>query len=318
MKTNALFTARILIILLFSFLHENEVFPQNNLPENWKLPGMFFGIGSGLTYSNIINKGTQSVTNTANKEHNNFISSFEAGYFFSECFGLISGVNYYSSISSYCRVEDYQNKYNTVDIENDFYELRVTGYDFKETQHIEILSIPLYFGFRKQIGKKTGLFFQPGINLFIPLKSKFQSQGTFTYKGFFPKYNVLLEDLPEHGFESTLISTSAGKVDLKRLSFGPSLSAGIDLLIQKRLQLALGGYYDRTLTSISNYSSPDELLTSETSQINNTLSGSNETKFQSLGIKLSIRYYLTDFKKFKYYFHNTPKENLREYERMQN
>lgn len=305
-----------MIILIFYF--EHGAFSQNNLPERWKQPGMFFGAGAGLVYTQIINKGTQSFSSELQRRRNSFVGSIEAGYFFSKNIGFITGVNYYSSFSSYCNLETYQNQYNTFDVENDPYELRVTGSDIEETQQIDILSIPVCISFRKPLNSTISFFLQSGINLFVPLINKYQSGGIFTYKGYFPAYNVLLEDLPEYGFPTNLSVVSKGKVDLKPISFGAVASAGFDYLIQKRVQLVLAAYYDKTLTSVSNYSSPDELLSSETEQINSTMSGSNETKLQSIGIKFSIRYYLSDFTKFKYYFHLTPKENLQEYERKRN
>ena len=318
MKHKILFSGHIsiLIILLFSF--EYEVVSQNNRPERWKQPGMFFGAGAGLAYTQIINKGTQSFSNKLQSRNNSFVGSIEAGYFFLNDIGLITGINYYSSFSSYCNLETYQNQYNTFDLENDPYELRVTSSDIEATQQIDILSIPVCISLRKPLNTTIGFTLQSGINLFVPLNNRYQSGGIFTYKGYFPTYNVLLEDLPEYGFPSNLVVVSNGKVELKPVSFGAVASAGFDYLIQKRIQVVLAAYFDRTLTSVSNYSSPDELLSSETEQINSTISGSNETKLQSIGIKFSIRYYLTDYTKFKYYFHTTPKQNLREYERQRN
>lgn len=318
MKHKVFIFGRIYILILLLFYFEYEVVSQNNRPERWKQPGIFFGAGGGLAYTQILNKGTQSVSNKLQNRKNSFAGSIEVGYFFSKDLGLITGLNYYSSVTSYCNLESYQNQYNTFDSENDPYELRVTGSDIGETQKIDILSIPVCLNFRKPLTASLGFSMQSGINFFVPLNNRYQSGGVFTYKGYFPAYNVLLEDLPEYGFPSNLSVVSNGKVELKPISLGAVVSAGFDYLIQKRVQLILAGCFDRTLTSVSNYSSPDELLSSETGQMNNTMSGSNETKVQTISIKLSIRYFLTDFTKFKYYFHPSPKENLQEYERRQN
>lgn len=318
MKPAILISIRIFFIIITLFYTDHEVFSQNNLPEKWKHPGFFIGAGAGLANTQIVNKGTLSVSDKLQKRKSSVIGLAEAGYFISKSLGLITGVNYYSSISSYCSLENYQNHYYTFDVENDPFEMIVEGSDFIETQKIELLSIPFCISFRKPLSKKFGISFQSGINFLFPLKNSFQSNGTFTYKGYFPSYNVLLEDLPEYGFATNLNIVSNGKAELKPLSFGPFVSAGFDCLVKERVQLVISGYFDRSLTSISNYSSPDELLFSETAQLNNTLRGSNETKLQSVGIRFSIRYFLTDYIKFKYYFHPTPKENLREYERQRN
>ncbi len=318
MKHKVIISGRILFLIILLSYFESEVVSQNNRPERWKQPGIFFGAGGWVAYTQILNKGTQSVSNKFQNSNNSFAGSIEAGYYFSKNLGLISGMNYYSSLTSYYNLETYKNQYNTFDPENDPYELRVTGYDIGETQQIDILSIPVCISYRKPLNASFGFSLQSGINFFVPLNNRYQSGGVFTYKGYFPAYNVLLEDLPEYGFPSNLSVVTDGKVELKPISLGAVVSAGFDYLIQKRVQLVLAGYFDRTFTSVSNYSSPDELLSSETEQVNKTISGSNETKVQTFAIKLSIRYFLTDFTKFKYYFHPNPKENLQEYERQRN
>ena len=45
-----------------------------------------------------------------------------------------------------------------------------------------------------------GFMIQGGVNMAIISKNSYTSTGTFTYKGYYPAYNVLLENLPNYAF----------------------------------------------------------------------------------------------------------------------
>ncbi len=309
--------AAILIFLALTFAG-NTAIPQSNISEKWKKPGFFFGTGTGLAKTNIINRGIQTSSSPENNSDREFsLSGFvEAGYFFSEKFGILTRLSYHSTYGFYYNQEIYNNQYFTFDSENDPHELIVTGSDIGGNHEIEMLSVPLTIIKRFPVNEKIAFVIQPAIQLFFPLSSRFESGGYFTYKGYFPAYNVLLENLPEYGFATNLHSVTEGRSDLKPISFGANLAAGLDYLISKRLILVLTAYHDRSLTSISHFSSPDELVSTETAQLDGSIRGSHETKLKSTGVIFTVRYFLTDFRKYKYYFHPTPEQNLRGYERL--
>lgn len=296
----------------------NTAIPQSNISEKWKKPGFFLGTGTGLAKTNIINKGIETSSSPGKTNDREFsLSGFvEAGYFFTERFGVITRLSYHSTYGFYYNQEIYNNQYFTLDSENDPYELIVTGSDIGGNHEIEMLSVPLTIVKRFPLNEKIAVTVQPTLELYFPLSSRFESGGYFTYKGYFPAYNVLLENLPEYGFATNLHSVTGGKPELKPISLGANIAAGFDYLLSRRFLLVLTAYHDRSLTSISHYSSPDELVSTQTDQLNGSLRGSHETKLKSIGVIFSVRYFLTDFRKFKYYYHLTPEQNLRGYERL--
>lgn len=318
MRNNSYMIKAALAISALICFSEKPAFPQSNLTDRWKRPGFFLGSGGGLAKTDIINNDTKSSPENTGNRKLSYYGSLETGFFFSDKLGVVTGLSYHSAYSSYISLETYHNQYFTFDVENDPYELIVTGSEIGGAQEIGILSIPVSIIRRFPIGEKSAFTLQPSIQLYIPLYNSFETGGNFTYKGYFPAYNVVLEDLPEYGFHNNLAVVSYGKTDLKPISFGASFSVGFDYLITKRIQATFAVCHARSVTSISHYSSPDELLTSETIQLDNSLKGSNETRLKSTGIVFSLRYFLTDFKKFKYYFHSTPEQNLKEYERQYN
>ena len=117
--------------------------------------------------------------------------------------------------------------------------------------------------------------------------------GTFTFKGYYPAYNVLLEDLPAYGFPSDVISASKGELELKPFDVNMIASAGFDFFVQKNIQLAVAAFYSKSLSNISAYSSSDTFrLSSDVNQINSFMGGRSNATVQSMGIKISFRYYL--------------------------
>lgn len=296
---------------LFVFYHY-DVFPQINPEEKWKQPGLFLGCAGDLTNAQIINKETQSLSSIVSNKKISASGSIEIGYFISKYIGLTTGVDY-NMFTSNLRIDSYQNQYSTVDRENESFELRVSGQNIGESQQVDILSIPVCINFRVPLNMKVGFYMQTGINFRIPTTNKFNSSGTFTYKGYFPAYNVLLENLPEYGFPTDLMINTDGELDLKPLIYGGIVSVGADYLIHKRVQFTLAAYYDRSFSDITDYYSVDEFnLISDSGQFNSIMSGSSKTALQSVALKLGIRYYISDYTKSKYYYRPTSKQYLRD------
>ena len=293
----------------------NEIFSQIQRSNDWKQPGFFIGGGLGIAKTQIINEAVQEIIITQTTNGNSIIGSAEIGYFFLRYLGLTLGVNYGQYHSNFY-IDAYQNHFNAVDIENEPYELRILGNDIKEIQQFDVLSIPLCVNLRMPLSNLIGAYLQTGINFFVPLSEFYESAGTFTYKGYFPAYNVILEDLPEYGFPSDLRIQSKGTPDLKPLSYGFVASLGIDYLVNKRVQFITAAYFDRSFSGV--LASPQVgkyYLTANAENLNSILGYSNKVTLQSFGFKVGIRYYLTDYNKFKYYSRPSVKKNLREYER---
>ena len=312
MKFKILFLKQFIITSTFLFISLFDVHSQDIRSNKFKQNGLFFGAGIGEAKTQIINTGAEYTSG------NNFSLAgfFEAGYFFTKYFGLISGVSY-SSYKTQFDIASYQNQFKAIDIENEYYEMRVSGSDITETQQIEIVSLPVYLTLRYPINKSTGIYLQTGVSFTFPLNNSYESTGTFTYKGYFPAYNVILENLPEYGFATNQYIESDGNLELKTVSTSFVASAGLDYLISKRVQISGAAFFDRSLSGISGSSLYDEFqLSTGSEQLNTIMGGSSKTLLQSIGLKIGLRYYLSDFTKFKYHSRPSRNRNLREYRRL--
>lgn len=282
-------------ILLTAFLiicYQHEIFSQETDISTGKKPGKFVGLCLGPSQSHIINEGTLSVSELLSNKKTSFSGSIEVGYFFSNYFGLSSGIGLIS-YKTHLTLDTYQNQFNTIDSENESYERRVSGSDIKEIQEISFLGVPICINIRLPLIKTIGFFLQTGVNMGIPLNKNYKSSGTFTYKGYYPADNVLLENIPTYGFPSNINNESDGKLELKPIGFNAIVSGGFDFFITKKIQIALAACYNKSLSNISESTSPDKFqLSSDADQINSFMGGSSKVSAKSVGLRLSFRYYL--------------------------
>ena len=283
---------RLLLAASFLLYCTSALFSQesDSIPTN--KPGLFAGFSIGAGQSAILTEGVSSVSKMITAKRSSWTGTMEIGYFFSDYFGLSSGINF-SFYSGQAELASYANKFTTTDSENESYERRVTGNTISENQNIGLLGIPFSLQLRIPLSKKLGIFMQTGINLSMPLVKKYQSNGTFTYKGYYPSYNVLLENLPAYGFPTNASVTTNGKLELKQLCLNGNAAAGFDFKIQPKVHLVLAAFYDKSLSTISASTNTESFqLSQDKDLINSLMGGSNQTMLQSMGVKLSLRYFL--------------------------
>ena len=293
MKRINIYLRHFLIILFLVTCFWNEAYSQKTDTIKTKKPGFFFGFSLGPSQTNIKSVGTNSIAKLNCTSQNAYFGSVEFGYLFSKYLGLSSGINYVS-YKSQLSLDAYQNSYSTTDSENDVFEMRVTGSNIKELQTINILSIPLCVNLKVPVGKKVGLYFRGGVNMAFSLSQKYSSSGTFTYKGFYPAYNDLLENLPAYGFPTDKSLSVNGQLKLKTMGVSPIISAGFDYFVKKKMQVAIGINYNSLNLGLKDSStSTDKFqLSPDAEHINSFVGGSSKTTAQSIGVEITIRYYL--------------------------
>ena len=197
MKLRIINIRQILFSLFFVLSFQYNLLSQGTDISHGTQQGLFVGISLGPSQSQIVNKGTSSVSDILASKKSSMFGFVDIGYFFSDNFGLSSGIGY-TTYSTQLTLNTYQNKYNTTDSENDTYEMRISGTGIKEVQKISSLSIPVCINFRLPFNEKIGFFLQAGLNLAIPMSKSYTSSGTFSYAGYYPAYNVVLEDIPAY------------------------------------------------------------------------------------------------------------------------
>jgi hypothetical protein len=293
MKRINIYLRHFLIILFLVTCFWNEAYSQKTDTIKTKKPGFFVGFSLGPSQTNIKSVGTNSISKLNCTAQNAYSGSVEVGYLFSKYVGLSSGINYVS-YKAQLSLDAYQNSYSTIDSENDAFEMRVTGSNIKELETIDMLSIPLCVDLRVPFNNKVGMYFKGGINMAFPLSQKYASSGTFTYKGYYPTYNDLLENLPDYGFPTDKSLSDNGSLKLKTMGVSSIVSLGLDFFVKKKIQVALGINFNSTLLGVNGAStSTDKFqLSPDATHINSFVGGSSKTTAQSTGVEVTLRYYL--------------------------
>lgn len=288
---------RLLIIVILIVCYQQKPYAQNEYSKSENLQGLFVGLSFGPSQSKMIYEGIPSTLNLNAATKSGHFGTLELGYTFSNYFAISSGLGFISYRNRFS-LDSYQNEFTTIDSENETYSMRVTGSDIKEEQKIDLLTIPFCVRLRLPLSDNIGMFVKTGINLSVPVNKKFTTSGTYTYKGYYPKYNVLLEDLPEIGFSSNKSVTKESNLKLNSLYFTPTVSAGLDFYLKENIQIVVAASYNTTVlkeapSSVSSAESPANFKLSQDADHFNSLMGvSNKVTAQSIGIECTLRFYL--------------------------
>lgn len=224
-KIRIISISKFLIPLLLSIFFDNSSFSQGT--EGIRSSGLFASLSLGPSQSQIKNTGSSSVSGIVSGKMYTFGTSAEIGYFFSRFIGVSSGIGF-NTYKTPLTLDSYQNKFNTIDSEGDQYEMRVTGTEINEEQKIGFMNVPVYLNFRLPLAGRVGFFLNTGLDMSFVVNKSYSSSGTFTYMGYYPKYNALLYDLPEFGFATNKKITTNGILEVKPVIFFAAISAGFD------------------------------------------------------------------------------------------
>ncbi len=147
--------------------------------------------------------------------------------------------------------------------------------------------------FQCPIGKAVGIYLQGGISMAIPVGNDYSCSGIFSYKGYYPAYNVVLEDIPYEGFKNNVKNDVSGEIKLKSINSELVTSGGLYYHNRKNFQISAGVFYKSMLSDISDYPPVENFqLSTHEGQLRSFMEGSNKTTANSIGILITFRYYL--------------------------
>jgi hypothetical protein len=280
----------ILIIVLFT-LGQN-IYAQGTDMGLERKPGAFVGLSAGAVKSGIINESTLKVEEDASSGKMTFSGSFDVGYKFSKSFGVKTGIGY-CTYDVKLSLDSYQNSLNTNDSENETYELRVNASSISETQSLKTMNVPVILIFNIPLSHVVSIFAEPGFSLVFPLNNSFTSSGLYNYQGYYAEYNVLLENLPNHGFSTNKTISSSDNLEIRHFWTDFTVSTGLSFTIKPTLHIAAGFYYSRSISNISDYEPAAEYqLSSIPGYVNSLMGGSEKVSTKALGFNVTFRYFI--------------------------
>jgi hypothetical protein len=211
------------------------------------------------------------------------------GYNFSEKIILTAGIGF-SKYVSVLSLEDYKNMSLMLDSENDEFEMHVEGKEISEKQRLSTVDFPVSISAKFPFARKTGIQLNAGIRVSLPVYSGFDGSGTFTYTGFYPKYNVTLFDIPEYGFQSNKYIKVSDGLSINPFILNLMIGPGIYYKFSDKFEILLSSFYERSLTSIMKYKAENYCLSEETGDYNTLISSSSETNLKVIGVGISLKY----------------------------
>lgn len=172
------------------------------------------------------------------------------------------------------------------------YNVRFTGY--KETERTLAVTIPVLLQYHTD-GAATQWYIDAGGKLFLPANTNLQvSAQQMSLSGYYPNYDLLVSNLPKHGFGTVSGWKNNTSTQLKP---GAALSAGtgLSLGISPGVRLYAGVYADYGLTALKTSGDSMPLVTYSPSGIGNVkangllrTSGAGQPKLLSFGLQLRL------------------------------
>jgi len=248
--------------------------------------GHYFSLSAGGGFNNL------SYDLKNGSEKGGLGSSVDAGYsyFFNEHWGLNTGIGLQSFRPE--ATLNYQTSTPLTDTDGEAYEYRTNYNNWKEKQQLLFLDIPIGIKYRFGFSEKIRFLASAGMKILIPVKTTYKTTGgEIVTTGYYSQYEVVLKDLPQHGF-STITDQYSGDVSIKP-SYSGYAELGALYALSSRLDLYVGGYVDYGLNNVKKGSNsavyqPDGIYDGILSSTQ-----SDKARIVSLGLKLGVQWHFT-------------------------
>jgi len=210
------------------------------------------------------------------------------GYFFNEHWGIQTGFGL-QSIKPTATLS-YTTGVPSTDTDGAAYEYRTNYNNWQEQQRLLFLDIPLGLQFRHKLSEKFRLLATAGLKISVPLKTTYKTAGgEIATTGYYSQWNIVLSDMPQHGF-NTITNQLSGDVSIKT-SYSGFADLGALYALSSRLDLYAGGYASYGLNNV--LKSGNKLVYQQDGVYNGVLA-SNQTdnaRTVSLGMKVGVMWH---------------------------
>jgi len=221
-------------------------------------------------------------------------------YFFSDHWGISTGVDVTYNQNSFELNNGTTISTYEVDDQTSAFEYQVTPTNYKEDQHFIAASIPLLMQYRTSIASQTQLYFGFGGKIMFPGKQTVEASASeLQLSGYYPDINLLIDDLPSHGFGKVSNWQDKTTVSLDP-AFMLSFETGLTFKIKEKTKLYTGLYVDYGLTDLAKETPNTNIVAYNPNgldniQANGTSGNSRiveESRYFSAGIQLKLGFSL--------------------------
>ncbi len=180
---------------------------------------------------------------------------FDAGlhftHFFGQHFGFGFGIHYnYATSHSVYNFDETTPGLTHPDNPAAQYDLVTIFEDWRESQRVGMLSVPIEFFWRAPIDEKWFFVAGLGASIDLPIHGKVvANEGSYTTTGYYPSLGYAVEDLPSHGF-STYDADLKEDVDNVKMGVSAIADLGFRKSLKNNWGLYLGIYGGYGVTSM--------------------------------------------------------------------
>ncbi|MBU8892595.1 MAG: hypothetical protein KOO66_07435 [Bacteroidales bacterium] len=203
---------------------------------------------------------------------------------------LLTGLQY-TSIKSKNVLSDYYFEYSSTDTDGDQYTRIVNSDEIIENHDVSYVDIQLGLQYRIPLSEKVKFNISLSGLYSINMKKKFESNGTFSYQGYYPQYNITLYDLPQYNFASNEELSTSGELDF-RSNISILAGLGFEFKITDGMNIQFEGNYQQGFKNISKYENTNYIISDSPSDFNSLMNVSSSTKIQSYGLKIGFVFIL--------------------------
>ncbi|WP_194139580.1 OmpA family protein [Flavobacterium hungaricum] len=221
-------------------------------------------------------------------------------YFFSSHWGISTGIDAVYNQNSFELNNGTTISTYEVDDQTSAFEYQATPANYKEEQRFISLAVPLMMQYRTSIASQTQLYFGFGGKILFPAKQTAKASASeLQLSGYYPDMNLLIDDLPSHGFGKATIWQDKATVSLDP-SFLLSVETGLTFKLKENTQLYTGVYADYGLTEMAKENANLNIVAYNANGLDNIqangISGNRkilqESRYFSAGIQLKLGFML--------------------------
>lgn len=221
-------------------------------------------------------------------------------YFFSSHWGISTGIDAMYNQNSFDLKNGTTISTYEVDDQTSAFEYQVTPTNYKEDQHFISVAVPLMMQYRTSIASQTQLYFGFGGKILFPGKQTAKASASeLQLSGYYPDMNLLIDDLPSHGFGKVTNWQDKATVSLDP-SFLLSVETGLTFKLKENTQLYTGVYVDYGLTEMAKENANLNIVAYNPNGLDNIqangTSGNRkivqESRYFSAGVQLKLGFML--------------------------
>ncbi|MDI5899115.1 hypothetical protein [Flavobacterium yafengii] len=171
----------------------------------------YVGVQTGIGNIQSDVKGVRSATDIG--------GALKAGYIYSltDHIGIGSGVEFAQYKQKVFLEQPSATLTNfEVDQTGSAFSYSVTTGNYKESQTLQAIQIPLFLQYKKNINKGIDFNFRAGVKYFLPVNYKIESSASSVNGiAYYPDVNLYIDNLPEYGFGNQTNYAASGEYNTK-------------------------------------------------------------------------------------------------------